>query len=105
VLEGHDRTVYSVTWGTGKPGTTETGGESLGWVASTGGDGRINVWALEVSRYYVALLAWRVLSNVVLGTTGLYKKKPAQTYADSTSRECSRRQRCEFNSMVSEKWI
>lgn len=47
VLEDHDRTVYSVTWGIGKPDTTQAGCESLGWVASTGGDGRINVWAFE----------------------------------------------------------
>jgi WD40 repeat protein len=41
--------VYSVTWGKGKPDTAQGGLESLGWVASTGGDGRINVWAFEVS--------------------------------------------------------
>ncbi|KAI0252953.1 WD40 repeat-like protein [Lactifluus subvellereus] len=47
VLEQHERTVYSVTWETGKPGTMEGGSESLGWVASTGSDGRVNVWAFE----------------------------------------------------------
>jgi hypothetical protein len=49
VLEQHSRTVYSVTWGTGKPDKVEDDRESLGWVASTGGDGKINVWAFEVS--------------------------------------------------------
>ncbi|KAH8998148.1 WD40 repeat-like protein [Lactarius akahatsu] len=49
VLEEHGRTVYSVTWGVGKPGKTDSGSESLGWLASTGGDGRINVWAFEES--------------------------------------------------------
>jgi cytosolic iron-sulfur protein assembly protein CIAO1 len=44
VLEGHERSVYSVTWGVGK-GDIEGG---LGWVASTGSDGRINVWELSV---------------------------------------------------------
>jgi WD40 repeat protein len=63
VLEDHDRTVDSVTWGIGKPGTTQTGCESLGWISSTGGDGRINVWAFEVSRRYVALCAWRGLDR------------------------------------------
>jgi hypothetical protein len=55
VLEQHERTVYSVTWETGKPGTMEGGSESLGWVASTGSDGTVNVWAFEVSRHYTAL--------------------------------------------------
>jgi hypothetical protein len=52
VLEQHVRTVYSVTWGAGKPGTIEGSGEFLGWVASTGSDGWINVWAFEVSRHF-----------------------------------------------------
>lgn len=51
VLQDHDRTVYSITWGTGKPGAMQGGCESLGWIASTGSDGRINVWAFGVSRY------------------------------------------------------
>ena len=51
MLQDHDRTVYSISWGTGKPGAMQDGCESLGWVASTGSDGRINVWAFEVSRY------------------------------------------------------
>jgi WD40 repeat protein len=45
VLTGHERSVYSVSWGVGKGGK-ETG--SLGWVASTGGDGSIRVWELSV---------------------------------------------------------
>jgi len=45
VLQDHDRTVYSITWGPGKPGAMQGGCESLGWIASTGSDGRINVWA------------------------------------------------------------
>ncbi|KZP14672.1 WD40 repeat-like protein [Athelia psychrophila] len=40
VLEEHERSVYSVSWGVGKSGTAG----SLGWLASTGGDGRINIW-------------------------------------------------------------
>lgn len=58
MLEEHGRTVYSVTWGAGKPGKTDSGSESLGWVASTGADGRINVWAFEVSHHCIALRAW-----------------------------------------------
>jgi hypothetical protein len=57
VLEDHGRTVYSVTRVIRKPDTTQTGCESLGWIASTGGDGRINVWAFGVSRHYVTLCA------------------------------------------------
>jgi cytosolic iron-sulfur protein assembly protein CIAO1 len=55
VLQAHGRTVYSVTWGKGKPDTAQDGFESLGWVASTGSDGRINVWAFEVSLYGIVL--------------------------------------------------
>jgi WD40 repeat protein len=54
VLQDHDRTVYSITWGPGKPGAMQGGCESLGWIASTGSDGRINVWAFGVSRYGAA---------------------------------------------------
>jgi WD40 repeat protein len=45
VMTGHARSVYSVSWGVGK-GVKEEG--SLGWVASTGGDGSIHVWELSV---------------------------------------------------------
>ncbi|ETW75790.1 hypothetical protein HETIRDRAFT_412162 [Heterobasidion irregulare TC 32-1] len=46
ILEGHDRTIYGVSWGVGKKGTDDN---FLGWVASAGGDGRINVWELTES--------------------------------------------------------
>lgn len=53
VIEGHERAVYSISWGKGK-GKAKTpendGYESLGWLASTGGDGRIIIWELSVSR-------------------------------------------------------
>lgn len=49
-LAGHQRSVYSVTWGRGK------GKEgSLGWLATSGGDGVIRVWEIEV-RIYPCLL-------------------------------------------------
>ncbi|KAH8116080.1 WD40 repeat-like protein [Phellopilus nigrolimitatus] len=45
VLEGcHARSVYSVSWGK-RPGDK---GENGGWLASAGGDGRINVWDIRV---------------------------------------------------------
>jgi WD40 repeat protein len=47
-MTGHDRSVYSVSWGVGK-GVKGEG--SLGWVASTGGDGSIHVWELSVCFY------------------------------------------------------
>ena len=47
-LEGHERSVYSISWGAGKPVDSGDAG-SLGWLASTGGDGIINVWELGVS--------------------------------------------------------
>ncbi|KAI0711467.1 WD40-repeat-containing domain protein [Earliella scabrosa] len=47
VLEGHERSIYSISWGTGKPSGSDGAG-SLGWIASTGGDGIINVWEIGV---------------------------------------------------------
>jgi hypothetical protein len=73
VLEEHGRTIYSVTWGVGKPGKTDSGSESLGWVASTGADGRINIWAFEVSHRCIALHAWLVLTSMTPGITGIHK--------------------------------
>ncbi|EJF63623.1 WD40 repeat-like protein, partial [Dichomitus squalens LYAD-421 SS1] len=46
-LSGHERSVYSISWGVGKPLDSGDPG-SLGWLASTGGDGIINVWELGV---------------------------------------------------------
>lgn len=48
VLAGHERSVYSVCWGPGK--NKEEG--SLGWIASTGGDGAIRVWELVVRIFW-----------------------------------------------------
>jgi WD40 repeat protein len=43
VLEGyHERTIFSVAWGEGEPG-------SLGWIASTSGDGQIVIYQANVS--------------------------------------------------------
>jgi len=41
-LKGHTRSIYSISWGTGK-------GDDLGWIASTGSDGKINVWEISES--------------------------------------------------------
>lgn len=43
ILTGHERSVYSIHWGTGK-GDPKTG--YLGWLASVGSDGSIRVWEL-----------------------------------------------------------
>jgi len=44
VIEGaHERAVYSVAWGA----CPSEAGRALGWLASAGGDGRINVWEVE----------------------------------------------------------
>ena len=45
VVRGHDRSIYSISWGKGRAGEG-----SLGWLASVGGDGRINVWDIRVRR-------------------------------------------------------
>jgi cytosolic iron-sulfur protein assembly protein CIAO1 len=44
-LQGHNRSVYSVTWSKGE----ENSIDSVGWLASTGSDGTINVWNISVS--------------------------------------------------------
>ena len=49
VLEGHERSVYSVSWG---PGSSLIDNSNLGWVASTGGDGKINIWELIVRTFF-----------------------------------------------------
>lgn len=52
VLEGHDRSVYSISWTKAPPyaaNKVTEGQRSLGWIASTGGDGTILVWELVVS--------------------------------------------------------
>ncbi|KAI0747086.1 WD40-repeat-containing domain protein [Daedaleopsis nitida] len=48
VLEGHERSVYSISWGVGKFLASEDD-SNLGWLASTGGDGLINVWDLKAA--------------------------------------------------------
>jgi len=52
VLEGHSRAVYSVSWGIGKESCTG----HLGWLASTGSDGMINVWELSVRELHSFIL-------------------------------------------------
>ena len=47
VLTGHERSVYSVSWSKGlDPEKGEDGNK--GWLASTGQDGKINVWCILV---------------------------------------------------------
>ena len=45
-LSGHERSVYSVSWGIGLGDRKDKAW--LGWLASTGGDGKVLVWELEV---------------------------------------------------------
>ncbi|KAF5389731.1 hypothetical protein D9757_006060 [Collybiopsis confluens] len=51
ILDGHDRTVFSVSWGKGRAGKSdsEEDKESLGWIASAGGDGTIRIWEVSES--------------------------------------------------------
>ena len=55
MLGGHERSVYSVSWGRGvQPSSSEVEGKRerekgyLGWLASAGGDGSVLVWELWV---------------------------------------------------------
>ena len=41
VLGGHERSIYSISWGVGS-------GSGLGWLASTGSDGVVQVWEFSV---------------------------------------------------------
>lgn len=47
-LRGHERSIYSISWGVGK-GTSE----NLGWLATTGGDGKINIWEITVCLTFI----------------------------------------------------
>jgi WD40 repeat protein len=51
IIRGHEQTIYSISWGIGSAAQ-----ESLGWIASTGRDGRINVWDIRVRviNYYIS---------------------------------------------------
>lgn len=55
-LKGHTRSIYSIDWGTGK-------GDNLGWIASTGSDGKINIWEISVSQLVQGI---PTTSNIVL---------------------------------------
>ena len=44
MLSGHERSVYSVSWGKGKGRAVVEGEEYIGWLGSVGGDGVIRVW-------------------------------------------------------------
>ena len=44
ILRGHDRSIFSISWSKAK---SDEG--SLGWLASTGGDGKLIVWNISVS--------------------------------------------------------
>lgn len=49
IKNAHSRTIYTVSWG--------SGGAGLGWLASAGGDGRINVYELKVCSPHVLVTA------------------------------------------------
>ncbi|EIN08976.1 WD40 repeat-like protein [Punctularia strigosozonata HHB-11173 SS5] len=42
VIEGHERSIYSLSWSARPSGPRRPG--HLGWLASTGGDGKIKIW-------------------------------------------------------------
>jgi WD40 repeat protein len=87
VLEGHERSVYSVSWGTGK-GVVDGG---LGWVASTGSDGRLNVWELSVRFSLLSTKNLFIRFLIVMsllyqtGTAALISACTANTQVDRTA--------------------
>ena len=62
VLEGHERSVYSISWGRGRPLLPSVEGKRekgyLGWLASAGGDGSVLVWELWVGVLFLFLF-WK----------------------------------------------
>src|ERR1700761_2412711 len=51
LLEGNERSVYSVSWGAGAS-TSSASGSGLGWLAAVGGDGAIRVWEISVCLFF-----------------------------------------------------
>lgn len=47
IPDAHERTIYSVSWGEAPDADTSDGSE-LGWLASAGGDGAVNIWRIRV---------------------------------------------------------
>lgn len=47
ITKAHSRSIYAIAWGVGKGKPPEEGG--LGWLASTGGDGKVIIWEMTVS--------------------------------------------------------
>jgi hypothetical protein len=48
VDDAHERTIYSVAWMKGPQAHVSDGRTDLGWIATGGADGRINVYADSV---------------------------------------------------------
>ena len=50
VIEGHGVSpVYSISWGRGRPASSNGNTPGfLGWLASTGGDGKVSIWEITV---------------------------------------------------------
>ncbi|KAG2053138.1 WD40 repeat-like protein [Suillus hirtellus] len=58
-LRGHERSIYSISWGVGKGAS-----ENLGWLATTGGDGKINVWEITETQHTKDPLSAKLLARV-----------------------------------------
>lgn len=58
LLDGvHERAVLALAWGAGAPPKGEDAQTWLGWLASAGSDGVINVWSMQVRLSLSVLLA------------------------------------------------
>jgi WD40 repeat protein len=47
IANAHERTIYSLSW-TSALAAIEDKGNEIGWIASVGGDGKLNVWRIQV---------------------------------------------------------
>ena len=79
VLGGHERSVYSVSWGRGvRPSSSsEVEGKRekgyLGWLASAGGDGSVLIWEL-----WVCFFSFGFSGNMEIKYSAIYRKHPHQ---------------------------
>jgi WD40 repeat protein len=49
ILQGHNRSIYSLTWSKGD----DTSTDRVGWLASSGSDGVINIWDISVNILHI----------------------------------------------------
>ena len=62
IQNAHDRSIYSISWCKTPPGQS-TAESDRGWIASTGGDGHIKVWSINVGKHSSRVLSYSLYSR------------------------------------------